>query len=353
MLNIRALLALITAWLGMLLAIPVVVLALPFWVVAILTRAFFRCLEPRYVSWQQVIEFYSTIGWKPKPNLNTHGLADEVFHLTTDAEGWRGKATVTQSQIVVFGDSFAFGQGVSDQAFFSELNPNLCVKAIGSPGYNMVQELLWMRRLSPQLQGKLIVWLIYFGNDLYENLVPEMCSYRMPFVREVNGTGDWEIVTDHIRPVKWFYPAELRVARIDYYEKLAQLCSPNSLSERAYSACEFLVQQGRDLYSRMGTQLTIMTIPETTQLSPRGLEFLRSCVADPKTVDPDFPDEKLAGICNRLKIPLIALKDHLSLEHYKEHDPHWNEKGHERVAGLLFDLYREQFLTGKRNGIGT
>lgn len=342
---IRVLLGALTTLVGIGVVAPAIILGLPFWVISCLSRAFVRILEPRVVSWQQVIEFCPTIGWKPKPNLNAYGLADEVFRLSTDSQGWRGKTTVSQSDVVVVGDSFAFGQGASDKEFFPEVKPRLRMKAIGAPGYNMVQQILWMERLSEELRGKLVVWFIYYGNDLYENLVPDMCNYRMPFVRGVDGTGDWEIVTSHVRPSKWFHPAELRADRRDYYEKLAELCGPGFLSGRAYEACEFLIRGARDICSRVGAQLAVMTIPEKTQLGPEGVRFLLSRGGDPKAFDPDFPDHKIGEVCRKLRIPFIAGKSYLNLSHYKERDPHWNIAGHRTVSEVLSSLYHDLVLS--------
>src|SRR5262245_42184688 len=95
--------------LGIPLAAPILAVGLPFWAVACLTRALVRLLEPRFVPWQQLIMFDPTIGWKPRANLNAYGIADDVFHLTTDAQGWRGQTSLAESEAVVFGDSFAFG----------------------------------------------------------------------------------------------------------------------------------------------------------------------------------------------------------------------------------------------------
>ena len=184
MASIRTLLALIASLIGLFLAIPIVVVGFPFWAVAWLTNRATRLMEPKVVPWDHLIRFDPTFGWTPKANLNTHCVSDlggDVFHVTTDSEGWPGASTIEESPVMVFGDSFAFGYGVNAEALFSEVNPKLHIKAIGAPGYNMVQEVMWMDRLASQLQGKLVVWFIYVGNDLYENLQPNMQDYRTPF----------------------------------------------------------------------------------------------------------------------------------------------------------------------------
>jgi hypothetical protein len=103
-----------------------------------------------------------------------------------------------QADTVVFGDSFAFGYGVDDTDHFANHVPRHAVKAIASPAYSMVHGLLWMERLADRLADKTVIWLVYSGNDLVDNLRPAMATYRMLFVREHDGT--WEIVTDHVSP---------------------------------------------------------------------------------------------------------------------------------------------------------
>jgi hypothetical protein len=139
---LRACLATIAALAGLILATPILFTGLPFWAITFLTRIFSRLLESQTIPWQEIIQFYPIIGWKPKPNLNSHALADDVFHFTTDNNGWRGKSSLQESDVVVFGDSFAFGYGVNDSSFFADINPTLRIKAIKTNRYNMVQSLL-------------------------------------------------------------------------------------------------------------------------------------------------------------------------------------------------------------------
>jgi hypothetical protein len=343
------LLAAIATVIGVLLAVPIVVLAVPFWVVAFLTRAFAHHLEPSYVSWDQLMEFTPVIGWKPKANLNAHYLTvveDAVCHTVTDAEGWPGTASIPDSDIVVFGDSYAFGYGVNLEASFAECSGKVRIKAIGAPAYNMVQEVLLMDQLSSQLADKLVVWFVFVGNDLHDNLTPNMYHYRMPFVREVNGTGRWEIVTSHVSPVKWPYTSA-RFRDFSLWQRfLADIHSPTFLAQRAYSACEFLIGKGQDICSRAGARLLVMSIPDPLTVRRRGLQSLLSRGADPTAFDPDLPDKTIGSICSRLGIPFVAGRKHFQAHHYKTHDPHWNEQGHQKVAELLSTLYDEYVVSG-------
>ena len=335
---------LILSMFGMLLIIPIIVLGLPLWAVNFFTIVFSRFFGPKFVSWQDLIEFNQSIGWKPKPNLDNYYLTqvgDGVYHVNTDSQGWLGNSSsIDKSEVVVFGDSYAFGYGVnSNDCFFSVLSGKTHIKSIGAPGYNMVQGIILMSQLYSQLKNKLVVWFIYSGNDLFENLLPNFNHYRMPFVREVNGNGDWEIVTSHIRPERW-----VLASKTNYYKKIAEICSSTFLAQRAYSACEFLVEKARDICREANSCLVVVNIPDVSQMNKKKIELLYKLAPDKSSFDPDLPDRKIREICCKLDVRFVALKDHLGIDDYKKLDPHWNERGHKRVAEVLYGLYKDYSL---------
>ena len=175
----------------------------------------------------------------------------DLFQLKTDSDGWRGKATLHESEIVVFGDSFAAGYGVDERHFFANLHRQPKIKSIGIGGYSMVQELLWMKHLAPQLRGKLVVWFIYHGNDLYDNLSPDLRGYRKPFVRERRQNGDWEIVSSHVSRDQWPVVTRIRLEGQHHLAKLAEICSDTFLAERAYGACAYLIRSGEQICEKL------------------------------------------------------------------------------------------------------
>jgi hypothetical protein len=321
-----------------------VLLGLPFWVVAAMTRALSRRFESRVIPWKQVIDFDPIVGWKPKPNLDVYcSFQVENFHVRTDDQGWRGKTTLEKSDVVVFGDSYAFAYGVDDEdAFFCGSNGNLRIKSVGCPGYNMVQELLWMRRLAADLSGKLVVWFIYYGNDLYDNLLPNLDSYRTPFVRQVNGT--WEIVDSHVNLRPWPCNAD---NKFRLKQKWHTTFVNGSLSQRAYSACEYLLSQGKDLCDRANFKLAVVSIPCLSQLSQTNWLRTMSRFGDPKTFDRGLPDQIISEICSELRLPFIAGKDFLSAQDHILGDGHWNSQGHRRIAAAIQDIYTKYVVNDK------
>lgn len=334
----RTLLACTAALVGLVLVIPVLLLAAPLWLISACTRALPRLFEPAYLTRDQLTEFDPVFGWKLRANLNTHHLMADLFSISTDAQGWRGRSTLAESDIVVFGDSFAAGYGVGEEHLFANLNAQPRIKPIGIGGYSMVQELLWMKALAHLLHGKLVVWFIYVGNDLYDNLSPDLRGYRKPFLREVRGTGDWEIFSGHVSRDKWPIVPRLGYGHI-HMSKLAELCSDTFLAQRAYRACEFLIRQGTQLCAGVGADLVVLTIPEPAQLSVEGQRHLKSLGPNLKAFDPDLPDQKIESICRTLGVPFVAGKSFLDMSCYKKNDCHWNQLGHRKVARSLAELH--------------
>src|SRR5688500_11897455 len=86
----RAIAALIVVVPSLILLLPVFVVAAVCLLFASSVRALSRVIEPAFVPWTDLIAFDPVLGWKPRPNLNTHYLADgdDVFRVVTDGEGW-------------------------------------------------------------------------------------------------------------------------------------------------------------------------------------------------------------------------------------------------------------------------
>ena len=336
----RVLLAVPLALIGCILAIPVMAIAVLIMTVNWLTRALALALEPAHVSWQDTIEFEPEVGWKPKPNMNVRCVttADpEVFHVLTDAEGWPGLNSIEDSDVVVFGDSFAFGYGIDHRDSFLARTPELGVKAVAAPGYNLVQELILMRRLAPRLRGKLVVWAVFYGNDLYDNLNPKMNAYRTPFVRQTGAKAGWEIVTDHVNSRPW----HASKGRHQGTGKtiLAALHTPGWLSDRAFSACEFLLREARETCADAGASLVVLAIPDVRYLGQPAGRKAPEAVQAASAPNSSVPDGKLREICEMLSVPLVLGSAHFTRRHFRPTDPHWNGQGHERAASLIADIY--------------
>ena len=315
---------------GLALLVPVLAVWLPFWFVAATTRRARRFFEPSILQWQHLVRHDAKVGWRLQPDVVASCEAVDVFHVTTDGEGWSGTLRPADAKVIVFGDSNAFGYGVDHaKAYFRLCGQDVPVKAIGAPGYNLVQEFVLMQDMASQLRGKLVIWLICNANDLYDNLSPQMDGYRTPFVRQTSA-GEWEVVSSHVSPAPWTCSAGRHAAR---RQPLAPtLHRSNYLSDRAYDACGWLVAQGRELCRAAGAELVVMTVPSPFALDPGKTRR--------EDVDPDYPDQRIGAVCESLGVPFVPLKRHLGAADYLDHDDHWNERGHVKVANVIVSLFR-------------
>jgi hypothetical protein len=334
----RLVVASVAAAVAFIITLPVLVLAFPIWCVSILTRGISRLFEPPFLMHEQLIEFDPTFGWKARPSLDTHHFMGDIFRIKTDPHGWRGKTTLSESEIVVIGDSFAAGYGVGERHFFANLRGGPKIKAIGVGGYSMVQELLLLEQLAPELRDKFVVWFVYYGNDLYDNLSPDLRGYRKPFVRE-SSTGSWEITSAHVGRAQWPVVTRVRLEGQHHLSKLSEICSDTYLAARAYGACTYLIRSAERICRDAGARLAIMTIPETSQLTEAGQSALKARAGNAQSFDPHVPDKRLETICQEVGIPFCAGRSFLDANCYMHNDCHWNTRGHRNVAKALAKLY--------------
>ncbi len=344
--SVRFIIGILSGCVGLLLALPLCIAGLPFWLVGVLTRRLSPVFDHRPTPWGEAIQFHPVYGWTAKPHLDIRCQAvrglDHLFHVTTDANGWRGKGSISMSDVLVFGDSFAWGYGIDDEEFFADLSPRVAIKSIGVPGYNMVQELLWMREYSKHFQNKLIVWFVFDGNDLYDNVIPNLYHYRMPFVRKNAGSSEWEIVTSHLTKSDWPWNYE-RNAR--EREKYLATYGRNVMADRAYAACEYLIKEGTELCKRSGGQLVVVGVPAISRLTSQTWEKKSRGLAPNERLDPQTPDDGVKAICEKLGVPFVAAAAFLTPADHIPLEGHWNGQGHRRIAEMIERLHAE-YLQG-------
>jgi hypothetical protein len=326
----------------------VLVATSPLWLLWLLVRgvnrlvvAVHRKLEPRAVPWDEIVEFAPMLGWQARPGLDVAARADCVFHFSTDEEGWRRTRPLDDADVVVLGDSFAFGWGVEDRDHFANVRVRRAgeraprVKAVGMIGYSLVQELMVLERLEDRLDGKVVVWLVYVGNDLLANLNPHMGPYRAPYVRQ-EADGTFTTVVHHVTDAPWPWPVWPSDER-DY----AELCCGGARSQRAFRALRFLLEQGKQICDRAGARLVVVTVPNHSDYE---LEKLRQLAPDRTSFDPERVNREVAAACRDLDVGFVALKEHLQRSHYKSVDLHWTKAGHLRVAEVIAAVSSDQRL---------
>lgn len=337
--------------LSMVLVLPVLIIICPLWLFVFLCKKVDQSLMLNGVTkWNEIIQYDAKIGWNPYPLLNDVKYQDpvgEIGTITTDSLGWPLSKAIEDSNIVVFGDSFAFGFGSKLEDTYYGKENGVNIKPIAAPGYNMVQELLLMEKYSEKLEGKLIFWFVCLENDLVENLKPyNSKNYTNPFLR-INGGDNWEIVTEHLQPHKWEYAEEAKNTL-----HFAEICTESPYSKRVFSSVHFLLDRAKGICDSVGAELVVFTIPDKRQLSGDGVKSFKKHLDKKANFNADYPDERFGNICRDLNIPFIAGKSHLTDEDYKIFDPHWNKKGNKKVSQVIKDYYTTVYKNGnKERGI--
>jgi hypothetical protein len=321
------------------LTLPLLFITVPFWLISGTSKLVGSVLKPKTVEWSDIIEYDEYVGWKPKPNVDTyyHDLSEQHCHIITGPDGWPGEVSFDDADVVVFGDSFAYGFGIDHKKSYARIIDSPRIKPIGAPGYNMVQIVLLMKHYVEKLKGKIVVWFICLENDLYDNIKPYNSSYtRTPYVSRRNGKKDWEIITEHISHSPWFVASRRRL----YYNAFAQFCTASPLSDYAYSAAEYLIVEAQKVLDSVNAKLVVFTVPQREQLFDEGIQELISYLPNQMNgFDPDFPDKKFNNICRNAGAYFIAGKSFLNKSDYLPIDPHWNQKGNKKVARTIAEYY--------------
>jgi hypothetical protein len=344
---IRTILSVIMMIAGLVFIIPVLVIVLPIWLFVSLCKLINHRLVSSNTIWQQIIQFAPDIGWKPIGGLSNTYYSDpsgDIGSITTGADGWPGQISIAESDIVVFGDSFAFGYGsLYENAYYNQAE-NLRIKPVASPGYNMVQPVQLMKEYRDQLKGKLVLWFICLENDLAENIrMDNSVHYTAPFISKNGERNNWDIITSHVQSMKWLYSEKKSHNSLRY----AKLSTDSTYSERIFEASEFLIKEAKGICQSTGAALMILTIPDKRQLTQNGIgEFTRRLNRD-DSYNVDLPDRKINEICMKLDIPLIKGKEHLTINDYKIRDGHWNKKGNQKIARLIEEFYHKNYLIEK------
>ncbi len=234
--------------------------------------------------------------------------------------------------MAAFGDSFAFGYGVDDRDCFTEHCAGLAVKSPGCPAHSMVHGVLQMREVADRLRGRSVVWLVYCGNDLSDNLRPNLGPGRMPFVR-CGPAGTWQITVDHVSPDPWAFGSTGR----DNDRLFAEMCLPSAFQQRVFAAADHLVGEAAALCRDVGATLTVLSIPPTLMVKdPAALAALAS---RPQQVDLAEPDRYLAACCATHAVGFLTLLSRLGPDHYWADDMHWNPRGHRVVAEAVTEVH--------------
>lgn len=280
----------------------------------------------------EIYQFDSELGWVAKPGEDYILRTYHNYDVTIGKDGWRGETKFQDADVVVLGDSFAFGLGVDEEDHFQNLSTQPRIKAIGLPGYNLVQEFLLLEKYQNSLKNKTIVWFVFYGNDFYESIQPNMMNYTTPYVKEYQGV--WRIQRDHLDKNGLAYDK----ANHDkiYYAHLGLICSDEyERNTKMLEAMNFIFREAKDILNKQNAMLLIMGVPDVHQLNQDGVSKMKQYLQEVfpgsyLNIDPRGPDKKLNALCETLELSFVSGFDFLQAQDYA-YDLHWNPVGHQKI----------------------
>ena len=133
------------------------------------------------------------LGFRYRPNFTGHlRRGDLDFTFTTDDKGFRNSSPLPEAaDIVVIGDSMAFGYGVSDDATWThrvatQLD-DYTISNFGLIGGAPQQYLRVLKTEALELNPKLVLFMLFLGNDLKDARVFQDGWRRTPTSLTRNG----------------------------------------------------------------------------------------------------------------------------------------------------------------------
>ncbi len=116
-------------------------------------------------------QFDSELGWSPIPNKKIS--INQYSNFQLNSLGFRSaEIDNSKEHILVLGDSVAWGFGTKNQEtipyYLSQKFPNFQVLNMAVSGYGIGQSYLFLKKHIDKVNPKLIIFIVYTGNDLHE-----------------------------------------------------------------------------------------------------------------------------------------------------------------------------------------
>jgi lysophospholipase L1-like esterase len=306
------------------------------------------------------------LGFRYRPNFTARLSRRELdFTFTTDDKGFRNPSSwPEQADIVVVGDSMAFGYGVADHEAWThqvarEL-PKSTIMNLGLIGAGPQQYLRVLETYGLDLQPKLVLFMLFPANDLtdaerFEGWLDADTDLTYPEWRATGGSfSGWG-------PVRRLLNGSYLVAFLLAAQK--SLTSPLAGETITFADGERiqLAPTTRIYSARMADpthpvfQLVMTTIQEASRLAQEhGSHFLVLLMPAKEEVYLPLLGKPVPTIIGNFRsalearqLPFIDLTPHFQTRAQEigpvffEVDGHPNEKGYSLIARVLIDYLRE------------
>lgn len=154
------------------------------------------------------IEHDPLLGWRNKSNFSDTFKNNEFsIQVTTNSAGMRdqeySQSRSDQKRMLVLGDSFGWGWGVSQSEIFSEiLEEELGWEVINTsvPGYGTDQQFLALKHKWKAYNPDIVV-VLFFENDFINNHFNEQHGYNKPLLKVID--NQLTLTQEIIAPPRW------------------------------------------------------------------------------------------------------------------------------------------------------
>jgi hypothetical protein len=275
-------------------------------------------------------------------------------------------------RIVVLGDSFAMGGGVSLQENWVELleqETGADVVNMGVGGYGTVQERIILERFGRELEPGLVILAFFSGNDLGDSGIYEDLATRRVDVRAKQFLGryfyTYELIRYQLgRPVGREHVPEFDEASGDALSYQGDGLSlvfhlPHLDSMRSEDLPHWIVEgiertadeltRVQAICAEMEAELLVVVFPSKEQVY---WEIVEGLLERPEEYDPALPNSLVNDWCARDGLRVLdltpAFRERSSQQLYFARDTHWNEAGNRLACDTIHAyLIDEGLLPGR------
>lgn len=301
-------------------------------------------------------------GFRFGSNLDQQMITEEYnVHIATNESGLRDEPLTKKDKfrILMLGDSFTFGYGVSRGDLFADrLESSLGVDVInaGTGGYDLINHAQFLKYYGPDFQPDLIVHMLYLGNDILYN---DRWSYQ----GENISRGDAPTVRSH-RDIKIISLLKLVRHSFRYLnhhkkewalpEKYLNMAARDlgQESKQNYLSAHKLYLDMVSISKALGVPYVTVIIPYKTMVEKDSQMRIAERHEDKlfwDKYDLTRPQKEVIGWAHESNVPVLDLTGPLRaayeetrrpLFYYK--DGHLNADGHQLVARLLHDFLKDR-----------
>jgi len=255
----------------------------------------------------------------------------------------------------VLGDSFTWGATADIGQSWVEIvsheleADNVLVWNTGVPGTGTKQALANAQRFMPVMKPNLVILGFYVNNDFWDNLYPldyyslvavpdDGENDRQVFVPQYKFNHNWEPIPLSSQEIRYsalnveFYPQNgveyfLGLSRIGSLlvqanDSIAQLRREQQGHERSYDETQHLIVELSEYVAANDAKFLVLIIPHYNDLQTLGDQYL-----------------VIQQILSESNVDFVEPINNLELRDYVETqgDDHWNNSGHNKVAGFMLD----------------